>query len=53
MVEFLHQDRTYPSVLALGEPQDCASQSFVIFADQALPQGTLLAANSYWSVQLL
>jgi len=44
MAEFLLQDRPYPSVLALGEPHDCASQSFVIFANQALPQATILAA---------
>ena len=44
MVEFLQQDRPYPSVLALGELQDCASQSFGIVADLALPQATLLAA---------
>lgn len=46
MVEYLQQAKPYPSVLALalGEPQECASQVFVILAGQALPQPTLLGA---------
>ena len=39
MVENLQQD-----VLALGEPRECESQTFVIFAGQALPQATLFGA---------
>ena len=46
MVEYLKQNetRTFPTVLALGEPHKCATQSFVILAGQALPQNTLLGA---------
>ncbi|KAJ8257635.1 hypothetical protein GJAV_G00187990 [Gymnothorax javanicus] len=46
LVEYLLRSdkRPYPSVLALGEPQQCATQSFVILAGQALPQNTLLGA---------
>ncbi|KAK2913774.1 hypothetical protein Q8A67_002173 [Cirrhinus molitorella] len=38
MVEYLLQSKPFLSVLALGEPQQCASQAFVILAVQALPQ---------------
>ncbi|XP_077098143.1 uncharacterized protein LOC143749595 [Siphateles boraxobius] len=44
MVEFLQQSKPFPTVLALGDPQQCASQAFVILAGQALPQSTLLGA---------
>ncbi|XP_051957914.1 uncharacterized protein LOC127626277 isoform X2 [Xyrauchen texanus] len=44
MVEYLQQSQPFPSVLALGDPQQCASQAFVILAGQALPQSTLLGA---------
>ncbi|KAL1281243.1 hypothetical protein QQF64_000046 [Cirrhinus molitorella] len=38
MVEYLLQSKPFLSVLALGDPQQCASQAFVILAVQALPQ---------------
>ncbi|RXN03395.1 hypothetical protein ROHU_013414 [Labeo rohita] len=44
MVEYLLQSKPFPSVLALGDPQQYASQAFVILAGQALPQSTLLRA---------
>lgn len=44
MVEFLQQSKPFPSVLALRDPQQYASQAFVILAGQAVPQSTLLGA---------
>lgn len=44
MVQYLQQLKPFPSVLLLGDSQQCASQVFMILAGQALPQSTLLGA---------
>ncbi|KAA8577544.1 hypothetical protein FQN60_017463 [Etheostoma spectabile] len=44
MVDYLHQSKPFLPVLALGDPQQCASQAFGILASQTLPQSTLLGA---------